>query len=123
MDLMAEASLPLLGEHDFRGFMGSGSSVRNTVRVLESVVLKREKFFLVLSCKGKGFLKNMVRNITGTLVDVALGKMERKGLDAVLADRDRRKAGRCAPGDGLYLCGVEYLHGTYKGEIPFLLDL
>lgn len=58
---------------------------------------------------GSGFLKHMVRNIVGTLVDVGLGRTTPEGFKNILEVKDRKKAGPCAPASGLYLVAVEYV--------------
>ncbi len=112
-----------MGTRDYRAFMGSGSSVTLTVRKLDVLDVTRVNDFVVFTFSGKGFLKNMVRNITGTLVDMARGKIREEDIEEIFRSKDRRRAGRCAPGEGLYLCGVEYGKDVYKRPIPFSLDL
>lgn len=111
------------GRRDYKAFMGSGSSVTRTVRELDLLEVTRVNDFVVITFSGKGFLKNMVRNITGTLVDAALGKISGEEIDDIFRSKDRRRAGRCAPGEGLYLSGVEYGKEVYKRPLPFFLDL
>ena len=105
-----EAALEgLLGCHDFRAFMAAGSSVRSTERCIYRAELERpEPERLVFRFVANGFLRHMVRNLVGTLVEVGRGKLTPVGLLDILASRDRRRAGRTAPAHGLYLDTVNY---------------
>ena len=58
--------------------------------------------------EGNGFLRHMVRNIAGTLVDVGHGRWDADGVDGIVRSRDRRRAGRTAPPQGLFLVSVRY---------------
>lgn len=111
------------GEHDFRAFMGSGSQVINTVRKIEKSEVVRARDFIIVTFVGNGFLKNMVRNMVGTMVDFFGGKIEKESIEEIILSRDRKQAGRCAPGAGLYLLGVDYPGFSFRGELPFILDL
>jgi tRNA pseudouridine38-40 synthase len=62
-----------------------------------------------LEFEGNGFLYKMVRNITGTLLDIGFGKMEPEAIPNIFEQRDRRKAGASAPAKGLFLHKVKYL--------------
>ncbi len=102
------ASKHFLGEHDFSAFMTSGSSIKNTVRTIQDINIYTEDKFIVLEYKGNGFLYNMVRIITGTLLDVCSGKIDINDLDSIIKSKNRRKAGHKAPSQGLYLAKVYY---------------
>lgn len=105
---MQRAAAQLLGRHDFRAFAGAGSPRRTTVRSLQHArwIVRRER--LVLVVQGDGFLYNMVRNLAGTLLEVGRGKLAPEEVGAILAGRDRRRAGPTAPAHGLYLLRVLY---------------
>lgn len=105
-----EAALEgLLGCHDFRSFMAAGSSVRSTERCIYRAELEHpEPENLVFRFVANGFLRHMVRNLVGTLVEVGRGKLTPVGLLDILASRDRRRAGMTAPAHGLYLDTVSY---------------
>ena len=106
---MQEAALYLMGTHDFACFQASGGNERETtVRTIYSLTVKRQGNDVVLEVTGDGFLYNMVRIITGTLVEVGLGKRKPEELAAVIESCDRRKAGHTAPAEGLYLVEVFY---------------
>ena len=106
---MQEAALHIMGTHDFACFQAAGGNERETtVRTIYSLTVKRQGSDVVLEVTGDGFLYNMVRIITGTLVEVGLGKRRPEELDAVIESCDRRNAGHTAPAEGLYLVEVFY---------------
>lgn len=111
---MEDALSRLVGEHDFRCFQASGCTARNTVRRIFEARLERSDDGVVVELHGTGFLRHMVRNIVGTVVEVGLGKEEPSWLDQVLETRDRRAAGRTAPPQGLYLVNVDYPASTLE---------
>lgn len=98
----------LVGRHDFTSFMATGSRITDAVREIYSLSVERENDMLVLSVTADGFLYNMVRIITGTLVDAAYGLYSADDITKVLESHDRTKAGKTAPPDGLYLSEVYY---------------
>ena len=100
----------LVGEHDWAAFRGADAkeTPRSTVRrVLESS-LRDEPLLLVYRIEATGFLKHMVRNIVGTLVEVGLGERAPGCMAELLAGRDRTRAGATAPARGLTLVEVRY---------------
>ena len=106
---MNAAGNALIGRHDFTSFMASGSKITDACRTLTALSVEREDGGdIVLSVSADGFLYNMVRIITGTLVDVALGTIDGEKIGSILASRDRRAAGRTAPAYALYLKNVVY---------------
>jgi tRNA pseudouridine38-40 synthase len=108
---MRAAAVALVGTHDFAAFQGAGSAVATTDRTLLAVelddVCARDRP-MVLRMTADGFLRHMVRNIVGTLVEVGRGRMEAGRLASVLESRDRARAGPTAPPHGLFLTHVEY---------------
>jgi len=105
---MREASEALVGAHDFAAFQGSGSAVKSTEREITAIEWRDEAGLLVMRIEGSGFLRHMVRNIAGTLVEVGLGRSSRATVRDILASRDRTHAGPTAPPQGLFLVGVRY---------------
>lgn len=106
---MAQAAAALCGPHDFKSFEGAGSPRRSTVRtVFHCAVNPREDDLLHLDIQGDGFLRHMVRNIAGTLVEIGSGRRAADDVPAILAARDRHRAGITAPARGLFLVGVDY---------------
>lgn len=97
----------LLGTHEFKGFMSSGSSVKDTVRTIHNISIEYSGDLIVLEVEGNGFLYNMVRIIVGTLVDIGRGRID-KPLEEIIASQDRGEAGHTAPAHGLFLKKVHY---------------
>jgi len=99
----------VLGEHDFSAFRSSGSGNRNPVRTMYHAELIEGNGGLVrILMEADGFLRHMVRNLVGTLVEVGLGKMTAERFGAVLKSGDRHMAGPKAPAHGLFLVKVLY---------------
>ena len=106
---MRPAILHLIGRHDFKSFEGTGSPREHSVRtVTESELTDAGAGNLIFDIRANGFLRFMVRNIVGTLVEVGLGKRSAQSLEAVLDSRDRSQAGATAPPQGLFLVKVIY---------------
>lgn len=106
---MREAAAALLGTHDFRSFQAAGSSVTTTIRALLRIEIRGASGAAVdLDFEGTGFLRHMVRNLVGTLVEVGTGRRAAADMAALLAARDRSRAGRTAPAHGLTLVRVRY---------------
>ncbi len=108
IEKMNECARELAGRHDFTSFMTAGSKIVDAAREVYSVSVKREGGVILLKITADGFLYNMVRIIAGTLVDCAGGLYSPGDLTKVLEARDRTKAGRTAPPDGLYLMEADY---------------
>jgi tRNA pseudouridine38-40 synthase len=99
----------LLGSHDFTSFRGAGSAVKTNVRTLHRIdVGGAAGAEICLAFEGDGFLRHMVRNLVGSLVEVGLGRRPAQWINEVLATRDRTVAGRTAPAWGLVLEWVRY---------------
>ena len=97
------------GEHDFKAFKASGTSSKSNVRTIyKAEVLDAGNERIYIELTGNGFLYNMVRIISGTLVDVGLGKIEPEEIENILLSKDRQYAGKTFPPQGLYLLTVEY---------------
>jgi tRNA pseudouridine38-40 synthase len=105
---MREAAAVLVGEHDFRAFRSSDCDRLNTVRILRRVDVRRDGARLTLEVEGTAFLRNMVRILAGTLVDVGRGKLTAAKVQALLASGDRTQGGVTAPAHGLTLVRVIY---------------
>lgn len=111
VDAMRTAGAFLVGEHDFAAFQASGAEVSSTRRAVQWLDWEGgdgPDRPLVLRIEGDGFLRHMVRNIAGTLVEVGVGRWSPAEVERILRDRDRRQAGRAAPAAGLFLVGVRY---------------
>ncbi len=104
---MEQAAHLLLGTHDFKGF-STGHTRKSTVRHLASLELSKTGSDVCLTYTGNGFLYNMVRILTGTLVEIGLGTRKAESILEVLDTGDRQKAGFTAPPQGLCLMEVIY---------------
>lgn len=99
----------LLGEHDFAAFRTQGSQTKTTVRkVFEATWTHAPMNLLYFEISANGFLKYMVRNVVGTLVDVGLGKKKPEDVRKVLESGKRERGGKTAPPHGLFLWRVKY---------------
>lgn len=96
------------GEHDFKAFKSSGGSGKTTIRTIYKAEIKRENERIIIELTGNGFLYNMVRIITGTLVEVGMEKIKAEQIPEIMESRDRKLAGRTLPAHGLCLIKVEY---------------
>lgn len=100
---MQQAAAYLPGEHDFSSFCSAGAQVTSTVRTLYDCRVERNGERLTIWIRGNGFLYNMVRIISGTLLEVGSGKREPEEMKRILEAHDRRAAGPTAPAKGLEL--------------------
>lgn len=103
VDAMMRAGHALVGTHDFTSFAASDGSHNSAVRSLYTIELRADGPQLDVTFVGSAFLKQMVRNLVGTLVEVGQGKRAPDSMAAILAARDRRTAGATAPALGLTL--------------------
>lgn len=109
LDAVCAAAGCLEGTHDFSSFRAAGSSPVTGVRTLHRITVAGEPGGeVILSVAGSGFLRHMVRNLAGTLIEVGRGRRAAHTLGEVLAARDRRRAGPTAPARGLTLVRVDY---------------
>ena len=104
---MEQAAAHLLGEHDFSAFCGNPKFKKSTVRYIRSIDIRREGGEVVLEYTGNGFLHNMVRILTGTLVEVGRGERSADSIPALFGGK-RAEAGFLAPAQGLCLMEVYY---------------
>lgn len=107
LDLMRSAAAHLVGEHDFAAFRTSGCAAERTVRRIDAVEISVAGDVICIDVYGSGFLRNMVRIITGTLVAVGLGRMAPDHVRDCLLD-PRLRPGPTAPAHGLCLQEVYY---------------
>lgn len=122
IEKMNQAASRLIGRRDFSCFEKSGSSNATSICTIyeakwESYVPShcremgfpcKEGSYIVFTVSADRFLRNMVRAIAGTLVDVGRGRMEPEAIDSILASKDRCAAGQSVPGNALFLVKVEY---------------
>jgi tRNA pseudouridine38-40 synthase len=108
VELMKKASDNFLGTHDFSAFKSSGSSVKDNVRTVSLLNVNRNGDIINIEIKADGFLYNMVRIISGTLIDVGRRNIDPKDIPSIIESRNREKAGKTAPAQGLCLEEVLY---------------
>jgi tRNA pseudouridine38-40 synthase len=109
---MRSAASALTGRHDFTALRASDCPARTTVRDLRRLEIVERGAQVDLIVEATAFLKHMVRNLAGTLVEVGHGKRTASSLAALLEGRDRKRAGPTAPPHGLVLDEVFYLPGN-----------
>ncbi len=105
---MREAAQVLKGTHDFTSFCAAGGDARDHVRTVTDLSLEMIDGMMIFAIEANGFLRYMVRNIVGLLVDVGKGTRTPPDFEEVLAARDRKRAGITAPPQGLFLKEVRY---------------
>jgi len=118
VESMGRAAAHLVGEHDFSSFQAAGSDVKTTVRRLHRLAVEGAPGGEVeILAEGSGFLRYMVRNLVGTLLEVGQGRRSVASVADTLAARDRSQAGPTAPALGLVLEAVDY--GEALGTRPW----
>jgi len=111
---MRVAAVQLVGRHDFSAFECMPTDNDNPICDIRSFVLQREGDLLDLSVYADRFLKQMVRSMVGTLVEIGQGKRPAAEMVSILDGRSRSAAGRTAPPQGLYLVRVDYEEGSRR---------
>jgi len=109
LDFLNETSQFLIGKQDFRSFQGTGADVKSTVRTLSKATWERiDNDTLEFTVQGDGFLKQMIRNVVGTLILLNKEGQKPERMREIIAFLDRRRAGPTAPPQGLFLSQVNY---------------
>jgi tRNA pseudouridine38-40 synthase len=109
LPLMEQAVQYLIGQHDFSSFCATGSDVKDRTRTITGININSgEDGLLEITIEAQGFLKYMVRNIVGTLVEIGRGKRKPSEMKEIIDSRNRNIAGITAPARGLYLKEVKY---------------
>ena len=108
VEKMNEAIKYFEGEHDFKAFKASGTSSKSSVRTIYKAGVLKEDDRIFIELTGNGFLYNMVRIIAGTILEVGLGKITPQEIIDIIESKDRAKAGKTLPANGLCLMKVEY---------------
>lgn len=108
IETMRNAAEIFLGTHDFKGFMSSGSSIKDSIRTISDIKIKKEGNSLWITFVGNGFLYNMVRIMVGTLVEIGSNRRDMATVREALEVGIRNKAGHTAPPQGLFLDKVFY---------------
>lgn len=107
---MIQAAKLIVGQHDFSCFRAQDCTAKSTVRtIISSEITRLDKYQLVYSVQGKGFLKQMVRILIGTLVDIGREKHPPEYIAWLLTQQNRTLAGQTAPAHGLLMQSVKYL--------------
>ncbi len=117
--LMRKEARLLVGRHDFKSFQASDKIKRSSITTIYSINIRSVKNskalpfvrnypMVIFEIKGRGFLRGMVRNIVGTLIDIGRGKLRKGSMAGILRAKDRKSAGFCAPACGLFLVRVDY---------------
>lgn len=105
---MGKSAKSLLGSHDFSSFEGPQTDIENKMCDLRRLDVRRIGDLILVQAEGDRFLKQMVRAIVGTLVEIGQGKRRPESMQSILESKDRRAAGYTAPAHGLYLMRVDY---------------
>ena len=108
IEKMQKAISYFIGEHDFSSFKSSGTSSKSSVRTIYNATVERKNNKITISLTGNGFLYNMVRIISGTLVEVGLNNIEPEEIPKIIEAKNRQMAGKTLPPQGLFLINVEY---------------
>ena len=108
VEKMNKAAKEFIGEHDFKGFKASGTSSKNSIRIIYGAKVYQKNDRIIIELTGNGFLYNMVRIIAGTLIEVGIGKIQPDEISKIIESGDRQKAGKTLPPNGLYLVSVQY---------------
>lgn len=105
---MKEAANMLLGTHDFMAFCGNKKMKKSTIRTVTAIDIEEKEDEIQISYTGDGFLQQMIRIMTGTLIEVGNGTKQPNDIVAILESKDRQNAGYTVPADGLILKSVTY---------------
>ena len=107
-EAMAEAAKLLIGKKDFKSFAAAADNRETSVRTILRCDVTKDNDWIYIDVEGDGFLYNMVRNIVGTLVEVAREKINPQKIEQILEAKDRTAAGPIAPASGLCLMWIKY---------------
>ena len=108
IERMKKAADHLIGEHDFKAFCGNRKMKKSTVRTIYAIDIVKNGADIVITYTGNGFLQNMIRIITGTLIEIGDGRRQPQEMAEILESKDRSRAGYTASACGLTLERVEY---------------
>ena len=105
---MKEGASFLIGTHDFMAFCTNKNKKKSTIRTIDTIEIDTLGEEIRITYKGNGFLYHMIRIMTGTLIEVGLGKRKPADITEILEGRNRAEAGELIPGSGLVLVEVIY---------------
>ncbi len=114
---MQKAATYFVGEHDFSAFMAAGGTAKTSVRHIKNLSVSERDGVIKIQITANGFLYNMVRIITGTLVYAGNGKLAPEEIRDIILSKDRRRAGMTAPPEGLMLVSTLYSDFTFEENI------
>jgi len=106
--LMRREAKVLCGRHNFKAFQAAESSLRNPLKTLKRIRISKVKDFLYIDIEADSFLYNMVRNISGTLLEIGRGRFPEGSMRKILQSHNRKLAGPTLPAKGLCLMKVKY---------------
>lgn len=106
--LLDSQAKQFIGTHDFSSFCAAGSSVEDTVRTVMNASVERNGDEVIFRVEANGFLYNMVRIMTGTLIDISRGRIPENSVPQIIEAKNRFAAGYTAPARGLYLNKIHY---------------
>ena len=118
VDQMQSDASTLVGQHDFSSFRDSTCTATSTIKTIYSSRFEREGDLLIYRVIGDGFLKQMVRNIVGTITDLARTRIRGRTMKEILLAKDRRLAGVTAPAHGLCMVWVSYEPPPQVAQVP-----
>ncbi|OGQ34541.1 MAG: tRNA pseudouridine(38-40) synthase TruA [Deltaproteobacteria bacterium RIFCSPHIGHO2_12_FULL_43_9] len=113
---MKTGAREFIGEKDFKSLMTGRNHLKSTTKIIFNIEIEETNNIIRILIHGNGFLKQMVRAIVGTLVQIGMGKISPKDLNSILQSRERSKAGKNAPSKGLCLIKVFYEPRELKFE-------
>ena len=105
---MQEAAKTIMGTKDFSCFRSAHCQSKSPIRKINDIIVKRENDFMYIDINANSFLYNMVRNLVGSLVLVGSGEKDINWMQNLIISKDRKKAGKQFPANGLYLVNIEY---------------
>ena len=108
VERMKQAACILVGTHDFKGFSSLGKTKKSTVRTINNIDIAENNGIISIKINGNGFLYNMVRIISGTLLEIGIGKFDDNIIERVFETKSREMAGPTLPACGLRLVNVQY---------------
>ena len=108
VEKMREAAELLVGMHDYKSFCGNPKMKKSTVRVVDNIQIEESGNYIRFYYHGNGFLQNMVRIMTGTLLEVGFGKKKPEDIPGIIEGKNRQLAGFTAEAKGLTLMKVDY---------------
>lgn len=108
IDNMKKAIQHFIGTHDFRAFVTDNKEKENCIRTITEAKIEENNNILKITFKGDGFLRYQVRNMVGILIKIGENKISPDSVEKIIESKDRTKAGKTAPPEGLYLTDVKY---------------